>query len=219
VREAKQAFRAEAVPMREETKRILRVVRRSGGRRDSWGPERGMDGRFQVEVWSLAVVVEVLDAAELSLALSLFFSWDGGEPMMPPSRNLIVMGGGGGVSKPESGPSCWPASESVLVRRRARDGVGGGDTTSGTALKSTKIFATVLGEMALRSIKITSFDSVPFLSFLAWPAVLQASATLLAVARASRGGTMLRMISACATSSSSEPRSVIFAARIRSLVC
>ena len=197
MREAKHALRDEAVPMREEMKRMFRVVRSAAGRSDSWGPERGIEGRFQDEV---EVEVEAVEESSLSLALSLeldlslSLSWDGGAPIMPPSRNLIVMGGGGGVSEPES--SCWPASESVLVRRRARDGVCGGDLGSGAEWKRAKILATVLGEMALRSMKITSVDWVPFLSFLAWPAVLLASAILLAVARASRGGTMLRMMSA-----------------------
>ena len=62
-------------------------------------------------------------------------------------------------------------------------------------------------------------ELVPLLSFLAAAAVLQASAILLAVGTASRGGTMLRIMSACATSSSSDFMSVILAARTRSTVC
>lgn len=45
VRDAKQDFREEAVPIVVLMKCMLRVVRRLGGRSDSCGPLRGIEGR------------------------------------------------------------------------------------------------------------------------------------------------------------------------------
>lgn len=60
-----------------------------------------MEGLFQVVVEvDASPDVELL--AESALSLDLSFSRDGGEPIIPPSRNLIVIGGGGGVSELES---------------------------------------------------------------------------------------------------------------------
>lgn len=109
VREAKQDFRDEAVPIVGEMNCMFRWVRKEGGRRDSWGPERGMEGRDQgfedregEDSFSLVVVLLLLSGC-LSfslflslLSLSLSFLWLGGGPMMPPSRNLMIIGGAGG---------------------------------------------------------------------------------------------------------------------------
>ena len=97
VSEAKQALRAEAVPILSEINFILSVERRSCESSDSWGPETGMEGLFQVKG---SPVVDAL--AESRLSLDLSFSPNGGKPIMPPSRSLIVMGGIGGLSEPES---------------------------------------------------------------------------------------------------------------------
>jgi len=80
-----------------------------------------MEGFFQGE---RVLGVEVLGELGTALGLSLSFSRDGGEPIMPPSRNLIVIGGRGGLSVSESS-CCWFANESVRDRRRAIDGVEG----------------------------------------------------------------------------------------------
>lgn len=122
VREAKQDFRAEAVPIVVEMKCMFRVCRRWEGRVDSWGPDRGMEGRVHggagVDDWdcdcdcdceesvrAFAIAAGVPSRMEglalsacLSLSLSLSFLRDGGGPMIPPSRNLMVMGGAGAGS-------------------------------------------------------------------------------------------------------------------------
>ena len=140
---------------------------------------------------------------------------------MPPSRNLMVIGGGAGGS--EFSSCTGAAIERVLVRRFARPGVLGAGERTGEAIGDTLnrlyIFLTVRGEMALRSMKIASVYPSPFLSFLAFAAEEHTSAMRFAIASASRGGTILRMMSAFASKSSSEPASTIFAVFIRSTVC
>lgn len=165
VSEAKQDFRAEAVPMVVEMNFMLRWSRKEGGRRDSWGPERGMEGRVQVveedllfvgfggeDERSPVLLSNCLCLSSLSFCLSLSFLMDGGPPMMPPSRNLKVMGGGGGESF-KLVDSAAPI-DSVLVTRPTMEVEL--EFLLGALLeapcKTVAILATVRGEMALRSI-------------------------------------------------------------------
>lgn len=134
--------------------------------------------------------------------------------MIPPSRNLICIDGGvGGML----GGSPEAAIDSVLVNRRASDGCAGGGATVATEATKPLILAAVRGETALRSMKMISSDVLR--SLRATAADLLASATRFAVAIASLGGTMLRMMSTCVSNSSSVLTSIIFAARILSTVC
>lgn len=98
---------------------------------------------------------------------------------------------------------------------------GGGDSTAvfEALFRTAAILATVRGEMAFRSIYIMSLSPGPLAVRRAAAEDLAASAIRLAVARASRGGTMLRRMSIWESRASSVGRSWILAARMRSIVC
>ncbi len=173
VRAAKQDFRVLAEPSRLEIWVTLRIWGRSGEREvGRVGPERMREGRVH------------------SLLLSGF--WRGGGPMMAPS--IKVMGIGSGAGSVGGEEEKRPRSEDCR-----RIGLGGG-CSAGLELRRFEISVTLLGEMAFKSTKVrfSGADVVPRREFRAvMPAdEWQASAMRRAVARASRGGTMLRMMSA-----------------------
>jgi|SRR5271154_6064928 len=123
---------------------------------------------------------------------------EGGPPMMPPSRKLMTRGflsGGGEVNAKE------------LERLRTATG-----DASDVMICSRSL--AVFAEMAFRSMYIKLFSfigpmfSLPALCLIVADDLL-ASRTLRAVATASRGGTMLRMMSDSATNASSLGREII----------
>lgn len=102
VRDAKQDFREEAVPRVVLMKVMFRDSRKWDERRDSWGPERGMEGRVHDEFVDDGEDEDAdsavgLDCEEEDLSgdLSLSLDLEGGGPMIPPSMSLMVIGGGG----------------------------------------------------------------------------------------------------------------------------
>ena len=134
--------------------------------------------------------------------------------MMAPSMKVIGMGSGGGSLGGE---------EEKRLRREVRRRRGPGWLFSGgLELTRLEISVTLLSEMAFRSTKVRfrGADVVPRRAFrAAMPAdEWQASAMRRAVAMASRGGTMLSMMSAWETSSESFSKRVIFADLIREIV-
>ncbi len=173
VREAKQDFRVLAEPKRSETWVMLRIRGRSDEREvGRVGPERMREGRVH------------------SLLLSGF--WRGGGPMMAPSIKVIGMGSGAGS---------WVGEEEKRPRREdcRRIALGRG-CSAGLELRRLEISVTLLGEIAFKSTKVRfrGADVVPRRVFRAvMPAdEWQASAMRRAVAMASRGGTILSMMSA-----------------------
>ena len=189
---AKHDLRAEAGPMRSPRSLMFRVEIKEAGR---WwvsrGPEMQIEGFFQVpSAWR-----------------------EGGLPMMPPSRHGSGIGGLSG--------SVFRKGKDV-ERDRVREGVcvlGSVDTCSMCAMDLA-----VFEEMALRSMKSTDGASpvatVSFLSirFLMASLDRHASTILRAVATASRGGTMLRMMSVSTTRASSDGKVTISACLMRSIV-
>ena len=134
-------------------------------------------------------------------------SWrEGGGPIIPPSRKLSGM---------DLCSGCGLRNENEEDRRRV-------------SVASVWIIASIaladFGEMALRSINVMEracpVAAVPLRSLLCVTAVLELHASTMrwAVALASRGGTILRMMSACTTSSSSVARFTTWAALMRSTV-
>lgn len=147
-----------------------------------------------------------------SLLLSGF--WRGGGPMMAPSMKVIGMGSGAG--------SLGGEEEKRLRREDCRRiGLGSGGS-AGLVLRMLEISVTVLGEIAFKSmnVRVRGADVVPRRVFRAvMPAdERQASAMRRAVAMASRGGTILSMMSACETRSESFSKRLIFADLILEIV-
>lgn len=194
VREAKQDFNVLAEPMRSDICVTLRIFGRSGERdtgRD--GPERTRDGRVHSFVSGFCL---------------------GGGPMMAPSMKVIGIGSGGGS---------FDGDEEKRARSEDRRRRGLGGFCSGTlGLRRLDMRPTLVGEMAFRSTKVT-FRGAAVVPRRIFRAVIpagewQASETRRAVAMASRGGTILSMMSACETSSESSTRMVILADCILEIV-
>lgn len=122
----------------------------------------------------------------------------GGPPIIPPSKKFIGMDSMSGSDLKEK--------EDV----RLRIALG-----RASVVMSEAIDLADLGDMALRSMYVS--DGVRLFLFAA-AVDLQASTIRLALAIASRGGTMLRIISVSTTRASSLGRSVIWALLIRSNV-
>jgi len=124
---------------------------------------------------------------------------------MPPSVNCMGTGSTSGSAM----------NESVLVSDLLSEGVAGICSDERKEAMSFVVF----GDIALRSRYSTEGASataaVPLRSARCFDAVLQPSNTLLAVAMASRGGTMLRMMSASTTSCSSDGTVIISADLMR----
>jgi len=192
-REAKHDFSAEAGPIFSPRSLMFKTEINEAGRYCvSFGPEMEMLGFFQVPS----------------------FWRDGGPPIIPPSREGRGIGGLSGSELLRKGKD--------FERERVREGVlvpGSVETWSMLAISLA-----VFEEMALRSMKrrdgarpvaTVSFRSIRFLM-----ASLDrhASTTLRAVATASRGGTMLRMMSVSTTRASSDGRVIISASLMRSSV-
>ena len=114
--------------------------------------------------------------------------------MIPPSSNL-TRNAGMFLWPPSPLSDCELVTDSDLDSLRASDGACAACSLVGDWNRAL-ILATVFGEIALRSRYTRSSGVGPFRSRLALDAPLRASHTLFAVARASLGGTMLRIVSA-----------------------
>lgn len=135
--------------------------------------------------------------------------------MIPPSRKLIGIGSSSG-------------SDSVLANENERtiDCLRGETEADIGDENSAAMVLALLGDMAFMSmyVKLGACEVAAAVSFRSLRRLMalgarHASSALRAVAIASRGGTMLRMISASATNCSSDSRAVICDDLIRSRVC
>lgn len=168
---------------------MFRAEINEGERREvSFGPEMQIEGTFQVPS----------------------FWREGGPPMIPPSRQGRGIGGISG-SEFRKGKD--------VERERVREGV----LVLGSVLTWSMwaISLAVFDEMALRSMKSREgawpVATVSFRSIRLLMASLERHASTIrrAVARASRGGTMLRMMSVSTTRASSDGRVIISASLMR----
>ena len=176
LKEAKQAFNAEAGPMWSLICLMLRIEESSASRACFFGPDMTIEGIFH----------------------DLSFCRLGGGPIIPPSKKFMGIGliSGSDLKEKED------------VRFRIEFG-------EASELMNEAIAFAEFGDIALRSMNVNEG--------VLWPLFvtevdLHASTMRLALAIASRGGTMLSIMSVCATKSSSVGRSVTSALLIRSRV-